>query len=784
MANLFNRIIKTSIYLLVFLMPLFFLPFSSEFFEFNKHYLLFFLVSLAFFSWLAKMVLVDKEIRFKRSLLDIPILAFLAVAILSAIFSIDKNSSLFGFYGRFSDGLIVLISLAALYFLITNNAAVSFKTQNLKFKTANKNSKAETNGPVLKEPVLTSPAIISVRGITVAFNWSVLFVVLVSYFSVFGVWEKLNSLFAGQFPQFLLVRIFNPVAGSLEGLAIFLAVFLVFLSSRYVIGIKGKLETIFTGLLIPAILLLLMVIGFKAAWLAVFLSSVLFVGFALWKRMFRENVNRLLLPIFLIVIAVLFMFTSGAISIRSVVSLPILPQEQVLNQSQSLTIGAKAATGNVKNLFLGSGIGTFYYDFSRFKTTSFNQSALWAIRFDRPGNHIAEVLGTMGVLGILSYLFLIGLFLMAAYFVLEKSKQNMPYAMMFLALLISQFVFYQTTLLAFLFWLLLAISVVNWQKQPSEKIMSFKDFPELSLVFSVILTVLGIFLAIGYFFSARFYLADMNYRKAITQGDIKSLEKAVALNPYESQYKIVLSRAYFGQVLAELQKPVEERDQVALSANVYLSLTYLKGGAIGARTIKGATEVVPNRVAAWETLGIIYRDIQSIASGSLDWAIKSFEKSVALEPANPILHTELGKLYVTANKIDEAKKEFEKAKTLKPDYIDSSVQLVGIYENEKNLDEAIRQMEGLAALYPQSVDIMFQLGRLYYNNKRADDAAVQFQKVIALMPGHSNAHFSLGVIYQSKGDNENAIKEFKIVLELNPGNQDVQARINQLRGSE
>ena len=121
MSNLFNRIIKASIYLLVFLLPLFFLPFSVEFFEFNKQYLLYFLVSLAFFSWLAKMVLIDKEIRFRRSPLDIPVLAFLAVAVLSAIFSIDKNSSLFGFYGRFSDGLLTLISFGILYFLLTNN---------------------------------------------------------------------------------------------------------------------------------------------------------------------------------------------------------------------------------------------------------------------------------------------------------------------------------------------------------------------------------------------------------------------------------------------------------------------------------------------------------------------------------------------------------------------------------------------------------------------------------------------------------------------------------------
>src|SRR4030042_3272277 len=90
MEKTFANVTKWSIYLLVFLLPLFWLPFSFEMFEFNKQYLLFFLVTLAIFSWLARMVLVNKEIRFKRSPLDIPVLAFLLLAILGTIFSVDN----------------------------------------------------------------------------------------------------------------------------------------------------------------------------------------------------------------------------------------------------------------------------------------------------------------------------------------------------------------------------------------------------------------------------------------------------------------------------------------------------------------------------------------------------------------------------------------------------------------------------------------------------------------------------------------------------------------------
>src|SRR4030042_3789067 len=124
MEKTFANVTKWSIYLLVFLLPLFWLPFSFEVFEFNKQYLLFFLVILALFFWLARMIMVDKEIRFKKSPLDIPILVFLFLAVLGTIFSVDKFSSIFGFYGRFSDGLIGLLTMGIFYFLITNNVVV------------------------------------------------------------------------------------------------------------------------------------------------------------------------------------------------------------------------------------------------------------------------------------------------------------------------------------------------------------------------------------------------------------------------------------------------------------------------------------------------------------------------------------------------------------------------------------------------------------------------------------------------------------------------------------
>jgi len=379
---MYSRIIKFNIYTLVFLLPLFFLPFSYEAFEFNKQYLLFFLVSLSVLAWLAKMVLVDKELRFRTSPLDVFVLVFLAAAVLSAVFSVDKSSSLFGFYGRFSDGMIGLLSLAAFYFLITNNAGVG---------------KDATSGTIDK--------------IIKVFLFSVSLVVLSGYFSIFGVWLKLNGILS--LPPIMLQTFFNTTSGSMEGLAVFLAVVSVFLIGRILVS-AGKSRNVVNYLLVIAIFPLLAIIDFNPAWLTIFLSLILFLAVVLRKRTFKEDINKLLLPILFIVLSLVFLFINAS-DMQGAVLKYYLPQEQVLQQGTSWSVALKSATENVKSAFLGSGPGTFHYGFAKFRPLELNQKDFWQFRFDRPASHLAEVLGTTGFIGLLSYAALLAIFLFISY---------------------------------------------------------------------------------------------------------------------------------------------------------------------------------------------------------------------------------------------------------------------------------------------------------------------------------------------------------------------------------
>ena len=102
MSNKIDKAISILIKAIIFLLPLFFLPWTSEYFEFNKQFLLWLAMPAALFLWLIKQA-GQKQLKIKTNPLNFPVLIFLALTFISSIFSLDRFSSFFGYFGRFSD---------------------------------------------------------------------------------------------------------------------------------------------------------------------------------------------------------------------------------------------------------------------------------------------------------------------------------------------------------------------------------------------------------------------------------------------------------------------------------------------------------------------------------------------------------------------------------------------------------------------------------------------------------------------------------------------------------
>ena len=782
-----NYIIKYSIYSLVFLMPLLWLPITSEIYEFNKQYLLFFLAGLAFLAWLVKMIVCQKKFVFKQTRIDLLILIFVIVMIVSAIFSIDSFSSWFGLYGRFTDALVGLLAMIVMYFVIINNL---------------KNS----------EKILQW------------FLASIVLVVIISCLSVFGFLAKI-SVSEG--------RSFNPVATTLEGLAVFLAASMGFIVSFILISFltnsfkqaktkpAGKIKNIKTAwsnllwlfslritkkvlyiVLLLADIILLIKIDFWAAWLVLGIAMVIFLAMAFWIRAFKSRINLLIVPILLLVISIAGIFVNADVE----KSKNPLPKEVILDYKTTRQITWSAIK---ENPLFGSGPGTFLYDFAKFKPVEFNSDSFWNIKFDKGPSHLLELVSTTGGLGIISYLSIIVVFLIACFTTLKRKEflsSNLSALVLFTAwsgFFVAQCVYLQNTPLALCFWLFTGLGIAVCRKAETIKTkkieFSFEKLPEISLVLTTLLLFL-ILVVLGLFFlGSRFYLAEAQQAKVQNsetltfENKIELLQKSISFNKYRSNYRMNLASVYLNEAKTEVDKI---REGKRLTAGGQTDVQFLSKYALEAiEQAKKASEISPNLIIPWEALGTVYLELKNIVAGADGWAIRSFEQAIELEPNNPFFHRELCNLYlITGQEKDWSKilEHCQKAVDLKPNYLDAYIQLALAYERKDDTEAGIKKLEAAliklkgVRLEPGSqltnvvAEIYFHLGRLHYNADRPDKAIESFEQAILLVPQHSNAHYGLGVVYQSQGMISEALKEFETVAEFNPGNEEVERKIDEL----
>ncbi len=757
--GIFNKLIQWGLGAVVFTIPLFFLPWTFEFFELNKQFLLLVLTILLFVLWVGRAVF-SKGTLFKKTVLNWLVLAWLAVVVLATIFSVDQITSLFGFYGRFNGGLISILAYVLLFFLLINNI------------------KDATGVQRLIGWWLTSLGIAT-------------FLLILQFLGV-----KLFSFLPGQPAYFYLI------GSSLNTVVLLLAVSLplgLWLTKT------GKSAISRVGSLIFVILsgLAMLLIDYQLGWLGLAIGLMAWLVLIFIKNE-QVGFKWTMLPSLLLLLAV----------IAWPLSIPDLTQVRIpVEINLSANASWKIAMQNIKTSpVLGTGPETFIFGFSKYKPDNFNDSNFWAFRFDKAGSELAQVLSTTGFVGFIVYLsiFILGLYLI---WKIIKDRQSVDWylkaavASSFLVVLISQIFYFSSTVLAISFWLILAFLLIL--SEPKEKVISLTSSPRAAFIFSfglalVILVALGIFYGVG-----RFWLADVAYAKARVEArSVETLDqatlylqKAVNLNPWRDVYRIGLAQVLLAQAnrIANSQPADTEQGKQQQLNNLrnFVSLSINQA--------KQATDLAPENVANWEALGSIYRGTALFAKDAENWVIDSFSQAIKREPSNPALYTELGKAYLLSasrriqeagqnetskdqlqieanNKIALALEQFDKAVALKSTYTPAHFNQAIAYELQGKISEAIGKLERIRQFNPNDIDVLFELGSLYYSSLNDNDKALAvFKTITSLVPNHANALFATAVVYESMAEYDKAIEQLEMALRTNPGNKTILDKIESIK---
>lgn len=748
----------------VFLIPVFFLPFTFEIFEFNKQIMLWFLTGLAVIFWSLKTIFIEKKIIYKRTPLDVPILIFLAVWSMSSLLSVDIFSSWFGYYGAFSDSQFSVLSFALFYFLFINTAE--------------------------KEDL---PAFFN------TFLYSIIIVLVVSLSSITGVLARLPLI-----AQFNLVQsnAFYFLGASTQVFSMFAAAIMVFVIALYSYqseSYQKKLSlTIKYYIILITSFFCLILINFSSAWLVLLLGSGVIFIFALYIAYTnREQKTSVIdinitpaLILFIVCLLILFSNSGFQNQLQDFFNVS-LPQDVVVPVSE----GREIAWQGFKNEFLfGAGPGTYAYTYSLYRPESLNNGQFWQLRFDKAPTYIMEMVTSVGFFGVLSYLAVVGVFFFISFVFLKnmfrsaKEESYLAFSFSFAALsMFAAQILYQINIsVLFMYWFFIAMAMLSW-RYTFPRIFADIAISAVShrQLFSILRSITVIFILAFIYFNflqAKYFLADVDYNNFRLTGDRVYLLAAARLNPNRYHYSIALAKDYVNEVrdsIDLLSLPVDvnkdlitEEKKKELQVNIELAI----------KAAEKATVTAPNSVVTWETLAAIYRDIKSITYGSLEHGINYFDRASALEPTNPVLLTELGKLYSARHQTNDAVNSYLLSIQNKRNYYEAYVGLAKEYEILGQVDKALVMLEEVNI--KQSIsELIYEAGRLYYNQKKYDKAVERFEEVLQIKPDYANALYSLGLAYQKQGQIGLAIEQFEKVLTLNPDNDGVKKTIAELKNS-
>ncbi len=762
-SNVLDSVSRGLVYLLIFLFPIFALPVSLDPLEVNKQTLLVLCSSGAFVCWAASMVVRRKfELR-AGWLVSLPLFVLLAT-VLSAFRSSSPYLSWIGTDGQEYMSVLTTFSLTLLYFVIVNRVT------------------SEKEHRVVHALLVASAVVAGAIGLGSAFTGS-----------TFNTVGTLNAL--GVYLSGMCVFGCGLLVASRPDHALFHA------------GTLGKIERALVVVLAAETLLLLLALDYAVLWGVLLSGLLLLFVVALLRARHIHDPRRFVLPSVLIAVSLVYAFG---------LSTPFrlgLPVEVTPSFSASSDI-ARQVLSSPSGL-LGSGPGTFAFDYALLHDASVNATALWGQRFDRAASFALTVAPALGVLGIMAWtLFLASFFLRGSVRVLGSREYKDWAAVLvdlsgWIAFAVAAFLYPGNMTSVFFLFVLAALLGSQVVKRAVSGTLDGSPKLGLCFVSAVMLASLGVLTAL--FVGSERYVSEIALSQAVrlagqnadTKTVVAALDRAVRFNRFNDAAERDLAQSLLQRVGEEI-RDLKDISTVAPETAQYIQA--LSAASVNASV--AATDLSPRNPVNWLARASVYRELIPLIGNAGDAAIEAHRQAIALEPQNPSDQVELGKTYLAlADSLQELAKSkdasvaadaktkrtadlaaaetaFNAAVALKSDYAPAHYQLAVVYEQQGRLDDAIGKLESVAKYNPLDVGVAFELGTLYLRRDGTGDlvlAQAQFETAVGLVPTYANARWFLSSIYEKQGNTVGAIEQVKKVLEYNPDNEIVKQRLQQLQ---
>lgn len=449
-----------------------------------------------------------------------------------------------------------------------------------------------------------------------------------------------------------------------------------------------------------------------------------------------------------------------------------------------------------QNFALGIGPNRFAQFWSLHKPAEINQTQFWNTDFYSGSGFIPTIAITTGLLGLLSLLSFIVLYVMSgvkAIFAQANSSRSRYLAtssfLVSLYLWVILFLYTPSITvltLAFIFTGLFTATLVSQGITGLWRINIFSNpktnfLSVLSIVVLLIMSIAG-----GYFVWERM-VASVVFQRGILEyqktGNIslvrESTTKAINMVPSDIYWRGLaeIFLTDLGRVLGGITNQNQITESIKTEAQTLI--------ANSVESAKKATEIDNNNFQNWFALGRVYEVLASSGiQGSLESARNAYTEATLRSPSNPSVPLALARLDALSGNIGGARTNITKALELKNNYTDAYYTLAQLEAASNNIPAAIRSVEAATIVEPNNSGLYFQLGLLRYNQRDFNGAVGALEKAVVLVPNYANAKYFLGLSYYQVDKKEEAVKQFEDLSTTNSDNQEIKLILSNLKSGK
>jgi len=449
-----------------------------------------------------------------------------------------------------------------------------------------------------------------------------------------------------------------------------------------------------------------------------------------------------------------------------------------------------------KNFVFGIGPNRFAEFWALHKPVEINQTQFWNADFYFGSGFMPTIAITTGLLGLLSLLAFIVLYLVmgvkAMFAQANALRSRYLSASSFLVSLYlwAMLFLYNPSLsvlaLAFVFTGLFTATLVSQGIVGLWKINIFSNPKTNFLSVLLIVIFLVISIALGYFVWER-VVANVVFERGVLEyqktGDIALVKDSTA-----KTIGIVQSDVYW-RGLAEIYLIDLSRvlgsvvDQDKMTDSVKAEVQGLIVNSI--ESAKRAVESDTGNYQNWFASGRVYEILTgNNVEGALPEARVAYEEALKRAPNNPAIPLALGRLDAMSGDALGARKNITRALELKGNYTDAYFTLAQLEASENNIPAAVRSVEAASLLDPNNSGLHFQLGLLKYNTSDFKGAVSAFGRAIELVPDYANAKYFLGLSLERLGRRAEAIVQFEEIVKTNPDNAEINFILSNLKAGK